>query len=132
MLKRTHIGLMAGAALLGSGLVLAPSASASASASADVSPKVACDFYHHNADAGSGTVTADSLARREGPYTYCDAYGYAAHGAKIYYWCYDTGSSVTSNGLTMDTWTYGRISGTSQEGWFSDVYLSNHGATHPC
>ncbi|MBM9438831.1 SH3 domain-containing protein [Actinacidiphila bryophytorum] len=121
-----HIGLMAGAALLGGGLVLAPSASA------DVSPDVACSFYHHNADAGSGTVTASSLARREGPYTYCDAYGYAAGGAKIYYWCYDYGSSVTGNGITMDTWTYGRISGTSQEGWFSDVYLSNHGATHQC
>ncbi|MEE4540361.1 hypothetical protein V2S66_00070 [Streptomyces sp. V4-01] len=106
---------------------VAPSALAAAPSAAAAST---CDQTGTNKDGGSGTVTSSALARRPGPYTTCSPLGQADHNALIYYWCYKVGG-YTPDGL-YDTWTYGRISGTSQQGWFSDEYLSNHGATHLC
>ncbi|WFE37477.1 hypothetical protein [Micromonospora sp. WMMD998] len=84
----------------------------------------ACSYGHHNYSDESGYVTASSLARRSGPYTSCDAYDYVSRNTMIYYHCWTYGSTV--NGIT--TWTYGRVAGTSREGWFSDAYLSGGGA----
>lgn len=91
-----------------------------------------CSYYHRNPDEGYGYVRASSLARRSGPYFGCDTLDYAAYNTKIYYHCWRWGDSVTVNGVTWSSWTYGRIAGTSREGWFSDAYLSNGGAGIQC
>ncbi|MFJ1704704.1 hypothetical protein [Kitasatospora sp. NPDC088346] len=120
----TLAGFAAAAALAAGTLaVTVPAATAAETGTTGV-----CSYGHSNKDGGSGTITASALARRSGPYLSCDAYGQAGQGTKIYYWCYRVGSSV--NGKS--TWTYGRIDGTGQEGWFADAYLSNGGATHAC
>jgi len=85
---------------------------------------MSCSHDWSNKDADYGYVDADWLRRRSGPHTSCTALGQAAEGTKIYYHCY-TGSWPNS-------WTHGRIAGTSQDGWFADEYLSDDGSVEPC
>lgn len=81
----------------------------------------ACTHPSHNVNsAGYGYVVGDALARRSGPSTSCDSYGYADHNAKIYYHCYVYGEEINRDPY----WVWGRIADTQQEGWFSMEYLT--------
>ncbi|MGW0583736.1 hypothetical protein ACWD25_49315 [Streptomyces sp. NPDC002920] len=64
-------------------------------------------------------MIADALARRRGPSTSCDAYGYSNSGTWVYYHCYVFGETINGD----PKWLWGRVAGTEQEGWFSHAYL---------
>lgn len=84
---------------------------------------------HTNNSSSYGYVLVDALARRSGPSTSCDAYGYANRNAKVYFHCYVVGESIDGE----PNWIWGRIEGTQQEGWFSMKYLNNRGVfTNHC
>ncbi len=85
---------------------------------------MSCSHSWSNKDADYGHVDADWLMRRSGPHTSCAALGQASDGTRIYYHCYV--------GTYPNSWTHGRIAGTSQNGWFADRYLTDGGSSDPC
>lgn len=87
-----------------------------------------CSHGHSNLDDDSGRVSASALARRAGPHLTCTALGQASNGTLIYYHCYTVGQSVDG----VNTWTWGRIAGTNQQGWFWDGGLNDFGSFRPC
>lgn len=114
-----------GAVPLGLGAVGTAQAATAPSAGDGGPSTMSCSHSHSNQDADSGYVDADWLRYRSGPHTSCAAKGQAADGTKIYYHCYTT----TNND---GTWTWGRVAGTSHQGWFSDDYLSDGGSLERC
>ncbi|UUV35677.1 hypothetical protein NQK81_20285 [Amycolatopsis roodepoortensis] len=96
-------------------------------APADPVQTLSCSHGHSNKDSGEGR-TKERMRYRSGPHTNCSSYGWVAGGTLIYYHCYTTGTEVNGNPF----WTWGRIAGTQKQGWFSDHYLSDGGATKHC
>lgn len=97
-----RVALAAGAAVLGAGLVTAPSASAASSA--------ACKQGRHLWSMTRHTVAL--VKYRTGPSTGCAALGQIPKGKKVYLW--DTHGNH---------WQYVRIAGTNKRGWVATKYI---------
>ncbi|MFJ4103221.1 hypothetical protein [Amycolatopsis japonica] len=96
-------------------------------APADPVQTLSCNHGHTNKDSGEGR-TKTRMRYRTGPHTTCSAYAWVDKGTLIYYHCWTVGESIEGK----RTWTWGRIAGTQKQGWFSDYYLSDGGATKQC
>jgi hypothetical protein len=111
------------------GLALVTGAASAIVALTPSPASASCSHAHSNLDgAGSGRVSASALTRRSGPHTTCGALGQAGNGVQIFYHCFTIGENVDG----INTWTWGRIAGTSQEGWFWDGGLNNGGSLFLC
>ncbi|MCD9195233.1 hypothetical protein [Streptomyces albireticuli] len=115
------VAIAATAALLGGGLLLAPSATATP-ATGTGSPSVSsadllnCSHKWSNKDAGKEKATANGVRYRVGPHTSCSALGQIAKGTTVYLHCYTT---------TKDdgTWSHVRVKGTDNQGWVKDSLI---------
>ncbi|WP_051264885.1 SH3 domain-containing protein [Nakamurella lactea] len=125
---KTLTAFVFAAGIVTAGAGAASAAPAMAGPSGSVGPNVLdCSVSHPNKDAGSGHPTT-SVNVRSGPHTGCDANWWAGKSTKLYYHCWVSGTKVGN----YYSWTHVRIAGTNRQGWVSDYYLNDHGATHHC
>lgn len=82
-----------------------------------------CQRDHHNLDAGKSTVHVPT-AYRTGPAVGCPALGHVPAGTVVYSHC----SAATGN----EIWTYGRVAGTHEQGWFRHRDLDPGQPLAPC
>ncbi|UQI46019.1 hypothetical protein M1P56_17510 [Streptomyces sp. HU2014] len=113
------VAIAAAAALLGGGLLLAPSATATPATGTQAAPTaelLSCSHSWSNKDADKEKVTKSGVRYRVGPHTSCAALGQIDKGATVYFHCY---TRTQDDG----TWSHVRIKGTDRQGWVKDTLI---------
>jgi hypothetical protein len=82
-----------------------------------------CQRDHRNLDAGRSAVRV-LAAYRTGPAVGCPALGQVPAGTVVYFHC--------SVGTGNEIWTYGRVEGTHEQGWFRHRDLGPDQRLAPC